>query len=89
MRQANRREARLANRFEIPAAPFDIQDVFFPSAHHPLADLYRCISAAVQDERVIAAEELRGINAQAQLSAILRRVGIIPERFHWLSDSGA
>jgi hypothetical protein len=82
VREANRRETGFFDRFEIPAAAFDVQDVFFVSSRAALAKLDRSVAATVQNQCVVAAEELRRIHAQTEVSLVLGRFGVVPERFH-------
>src|SRR5262245_12230019 len=77
-----RREAGFLDEFEVPSAAFDVEDLFVLADEIALRDLCRCIPAAVQHERLIAAEQTRGINAQAEIALELQRLGVAPQALH-------
>src|SRR4051794_30811458 len=82
MREPHRREARLLDRGEIPAAALDVKDVLLVARHHTLTHLDGRIAAAVQYQGVVASEQTRRIDAELKVSREARRFRVVPERFH-------
>ena len=75
-------EAGSLDGLEIPAAAFHVEDVLVLAEEILLAQLDRGIAAAVQDQRLVAAQQPRGIDARPERAAELRRFGVAPETFH-------
>ena len=82
MRQAHRGESILADRLEIPAAAFDIKDLFFLAEEVTFPDLNRRIAPAMQDQAGISSEKLRGINPLGQVGLVFTRFGRVPKILH-------
>ena len=78
MSEPHRRKTRLAYRLQVPSAAFDEEDLLVLAGHHSLRYLDRRIAAAVQNKRVIAAQQLRRIHAKRKLAGVTRRLGVIP-----------
>src|SRR6476646_1349504 len=85
MREPHRREARLLDRGEIPAAALDVEDVLLVARDHALTHLDGRIAAAVQYQGVVASEQPRRIAAELKVSREARRLRVVPERFHGLA----
>ena len=82
MRQAHRREAGRLDELQIPAAALHIQDVFLVAEQIALADLHRGVAPAVQDERLVASKQTRGIHPEPQVVAELGGFRILPQTVH-------
>src|SRR5262245_33304777 len=74
----HRREPGFFDKFEIPTAAFDVKDLFVLADEIAFRDLYGSIPAAVQHERLISAEQARGIDAQAEIALELQCFGVAP-----------
>ena len=82
MGHAYRRKACFFDEFEVPAAAFDIENFLVIADEIALADFDRRIAAAVQHERLVAAQQTRGIDALRKIAAIFARFAVIPEALH-------
>jgi hypothetical protein len=82
MSHANRRESRGLDRFQVPAASFDVQDFFFLADKVALAHFYGSVAATVEDQGVVSAEQTRSVNAQLQVRFALCRFRRVPKVFH-------
>src|SRR5690606_8458256 len=81
-RKSYRREAGLLDGFQIPAAAFDVEDVFLLAVAIPLWNFHRSIAAPVQHQRLLAAVQAGGIYAQAEVAGVTRRFLVAPEALH-------
>src|SRR4030095_1261760 len=73
------REPRFFDEFEVPTAALDVEYLFVLANEIALRNLYGGISAAVQHERLIAAEQARSVNAQAEIALERERFGVAPQ----------
>ena len=82
-RQPHRRESSRLDHFQIPAGAFDVKNFLLVAGDIALAHFYRSIAAAVKNERVVAAEKARTVNAQLKIGFAVcgfSRVPKIPHR---------
>ena len=82
MRQPHRREALRLDRLEVPATALDVQHILFFAKDILLADFHRGVATAMQYQRLVAAEQARGVDTGAKFAGPLCGVGIVPKTLH-------
>ena len=82
MPERDRRKAGRLDRLEVPAAALHVEHVLVLAKEIALAQLDGSIAAAVQDQRFVAAQQARGVDARTERPAESRRLGVAPEAFH-------
>src|SRR5256885_12598857 len=82
VREEHRRKALRLDRFQIPAAAFDVEDRFLFAEQVFLTDLDRSVAATVQHQGLIAAEQSRRVDAQAQVALELFCFLVVPQTSH-------
>ena len=80
--EPDRREARRLDELEVPAAALDVEDVQLVAEAVALGDLHRRVAAAVEDERLVAAEQARGVDARAEIALESDGFRVLPETLH-------
>ncbi len=80
--ERHRREAAQGDGLEVRAAALHVQDFDFLAEDVLLAQLDRGVAAAMQDERLVASQEARGIDPQRQRPGELRRFRVVPKALH-------
>ncbi len=80
--ELHRRESGRLYGFQVPAAAFDVQDVFVLAEQVFLRQLDRGVAAAVQHQGPVAPEQARTIGAQLQFTLALRRFAVVPQTLH-------
>src|SRR3989344_2821346 len=82
MIHAHRREAGGLDELEVPATALHIEQRFLFTEEIFFRDLDRGVAAAVQDQRLVAPEQTRGVDAQSQITREWRGFLVVPEAFH-------
>src|SRR5690606_3534356 len=85
VRHAHRREARLLDGGEVPAAALHVENVLLLAHDVAAAQLHRGVAPAVEHERGLAPEQARGVDAQSERVRAARRLGVVPEILHEVS----
>ena len=80
--ELHRRESGRLYGLQVPAAAFDVQDVFVLAEQVLLHQLDRGVAAAVQHQGLVAPEQARAVDAQIEVAAALRRFLVVPEAVH-------
>ncbi len=88
VREEHRRKALRLDRFQIPAAAFDVEDRLLLAEQVFLPDLDRSVAATVQHQGLVAAEQPRSVDAQAEIAAELSCFPVVPQASHGNNYTG-
>ena len=84
VRQTHGGKSLRLDRLQVPAAALHVEDRLFLAEEVFFADLDRGVAASVQHQRFVAAEQPRGVDAQAEVALEFLRFVIAPETLHRL-----
>ena len=82
MRHPHRREAIRFDRLQVPAAAFDVKDLFLFAEDIAFHDLDRSIAAAMQHKRRVPSQQPGGVNSLLEVGLAFIRLDGVPKIVH-------
>ena len=82
VRHLHRGEAGLLDVLEVPAAALHVEHFALAPEEVRLAHLHRGVAASMQDQRLVAPQQPRGIDAQPEVAGESRGLRVVPQVQH-------